>query len=63
LGWFYFLLHITIKITNCNSLTSDVGNSLLPRLSDYELLMRLMVTTNPMYVVPITVYVGTYVCT
>jgi hypothetical protein len=24
-GWFYFLLHITITIINCNSSTSDVG--------------------------------------
>jgi hypothetical protein len=28
----YFLLRITITITSCNSSTSDVGGSLLPRL-------------------------------
>jgi hypothetical protein len=33
-GWFYFLLHITITIINCNSSTSDVGGCLLPRLSE-----------------------------
>jgi hypothetical protein len=33
-GWFYFLLHITITIINCNSLISDVGGCLLPRLSE-----------------------------
>jgi hypothetical protein len=32
--WFYFLLHMTITIINCNSLTSDVGGCLLPRLSE-----------------------------
>jgi hypothetical protein len=34
MGWFYFLLHITIKIINCNSTTSDVGGCLLPRQSE-----------------------------
>jgi hypothetical protein len=34
LRWFYFLLHITITIINCNSSTSDVGGHLLPRLSE-----------------------------
>jgi hypothetical protein len=34
LGWFYFLLYISITITNCNSSTSDVGGSLLPRPSE-----------------------------
>jgi hypothetical protein len=33
-GWFYFLLHVTITIINCNSSTSDVGGCLLPRLSE-----------------------------
>jgi hypothetical protein len=33
-GWFYFLLHITITIINCNSSTSNVGGCLLPRLSE-----------------------------
>jgi hypothetical protein len=33
-GWFYFLLHITITIINCNSSTSDVGGCLLPCLSE-----------------------------
>jgi hypothetical protein len=32
-GWFYFLLHITI--TNCNSSTSNVGGCLLLCLSVY----------------------------
>jgi hypothetical protein len=36
-GSFYFLLHITITITNCNSLTSNVGGSILPRLNEQAL--------------------------
>jgi hypothetical protein len=31
-GWFYFLLHITI--ITLNSSTSNVGGCLLPRLSE-----------------------------
>jgi hypothetical protein len=44
--WFYFILHIAIRITNCNSSTSDVGGSLLPCLSEYSLLVRLLVPST-----------------
>jgi hypothetical protein len=45
-GGFITFFTFQLQFTNCNSSTSDVGGSHPPRLSEYALLMRLIVPSS-----------------